>query len=118
MVEKYIIHLSGEERALLESMIKVGKSAAYKIRNAHILLNSDASADKWSAAKCAEVFSCHQNTVYNLRQRFVEEGLDAAFERQIKATRPLIVDGEAEARIIALSCGQTPQGYSQWSLRL
>jgi transposase len=118
MVEKYIIHLSDEERSLLESMIKVGKSAAYKIRNAHILLKSDASADKWSAAQCAKVFSCHRNTVYNLRQRFVEEGLEAALERQKKAPRPLIVDGEAEARIIALSCGPVPQGYSQWSLRL
>lgn len=63
MVEKYIIHLSVEERAEFESIVRVGKSQAYKIRNAHILLKSDASADKWSASKCAETFSCHQNTV-------------------------------------------------------
>lgn len=118
MIEKYIVHLSGEERAVLESTINVGKSASYKIRNAHILLKSDASGENWSASKCAEAFLCHPNTVFNLRQRFTEKGLDAAFERKKRDTRPLIVDGEAEARIIALSCSQTPQGYSQWSLRL
>ena len=118
MLKKYIIHLSAEERSVLESTVKVGKVAAYKIRNAHILLKSDASVDNWSASQCADAFSCHPNTVFNLRQRFCENGLDAAFERKKRATKPLIVDGEVEARIIALSCSQAPEGYSQWSLRL
>jgi hypothetical protein len=81
MIEKYIVRLSDEERGVLESTVKGGKSQAYKIRNAHILLKSDASGENWSASKCAEAFSCHQNTVYNLRQLFTEQGLGAAFER-------------------------------------
>jgi transposase len=116
--EKYIVHLEADERQFLKSLISSGKTAAYKIQRAHILLKSDASASKWTANRCAEAFSCHSNTVLNIKKHFVERGLKSVMQKKQKPSQPKIVDGETEARIIALSCSKPPAGYSQWSLRL
>ncbi|PZV11536.1 MAG: hypothetical protein DCF22_14330 [Leptolyngbya sp.] len=64
--------------------------------------------------------SCHRNTVANLRQRLVEQGLEAALGRKPSKTppRPRICDGEAEAKLIALRCGKPPAGQARWTLRL
>ncbi len=51
-------------------------------------------------------------TVVRVRRRRVEEGLEAALNRQAK-----VLDGEAEARLMAIACGD-PEGYARWSLRL
>jgi transposase len=68
----------------------------------------------------AEAFGCHLNTPKNLRQRFVEEGLAAALERkrQEQPSRERILDGEKQARLIALSCSKPPPGYARWTLHL
>ncbi|WP_008317346.1 helix-turn-helix domain-containing protein [Leptolyngbya sp. PCC 6406] len=51
-----------------------------------------------------EAFSCHVNTVDNLRQRWVEQGLEMALERKTRPSHPgqQVCDGEAEAKLIAL----------------
>jgi transposase len=68
----------------------------------------------------AEVFSMHANTVSNIHRRFVEQGLEAALNRK-KRDRPpreRKLDGESEARLIALSCSDPPGGRNRWTLRL
>jgi len=70
--------------------------------------------------RAAEAFGCHPKTVANVRQRLVEGGLDAAIERKKRDRPPRtpVCDGEAEARIIALRCGEPPAGRARWTLRL
>ncbi|MBT9141415.1 MAG: hypothetical protein DDT30_02007 [Dehalococcoidia bacterium] len=119
-MKKYIVRLTNEERGQLTELTRKGKAAAYKIRHAHILLKADVDGPAWTGAQIAAGFSVHMNTVSIIRQRFVEQGLEAALNRKERARPPRErkLDGEAEARLIALSCGKPPEGYNRWTLRL
>lgn len=118
--KKYVVRLTDEERETLRMITNTGKSAAYRIKHAHILLKADADAGDWPDEQIVEAFECHRNTVENVRKRFVLEGLDAALERKKRLTPPRkkIIDGEQEAKIIALSRTTPPPGRAKWSLRL
>ena len=120
MSKKYIVRLTVQERDELEALIKKGKTAAYRIRHAHILLKVNAEGPNWTDEQTAQAFACHANTVRHLRQRFVEEGLEAALQRKKQAnpSRCRLLDGEKEARLIAISRSQPPAGHSRWTLRL
>lgn len=115
MAKRYIVKLSTEERQQLQKLVSTGKAAAYKIKHANILLNIDVNGQEWTDEKAAEVFHCHRNTVANLRQRFVEQGLEAALKLLSRKTPPRqpVCDGEAEAKLIALRCSEPPLGYSR-----
>jgi transposase len=120
MNKKYVVRLTTEERAELEALVRRGKGQAYKIRHAHVLLKVDADGPAWSDETVAEAFGCHLNTVRNLRQRLVEGGLEAALSRkkQKAPSRKRSLDGEGEARLIALACSPPPDGRSRWTLNL
>jgi len=120
MNKKYIVRLTAKERKYLEDFISKGKRAAYKIKHANILLKADADGPGWSDEAIAEAFSAHSHTVRNVRQRFVEQGLDAALERkkQDAPSRKRILDGEAEACLLAIGCSEPPEGRSRWTLQL
>ena len=119
-MKKYVVRLTDEERSGLEDLATKGKAAAYKIRHANILLKVDAEGPGWTDDETADAFGCHVNTVRNVRQRFVERGFKAALERkkQVEPSRKPILDGEAQARLIALSCGEPPEGRDRWTLKL
>jgi transposase len=120
MNKKYIVRLSDEERSQLAELTRKGKAAAYKIRHAHLLLKADAEGPAWTDAKIAESFSVSVNTVLSVRQRFIEQGLEAALNRkkQDRPSRPPLLDGAGEARLIALRCSEPPAGHARWTLRL
>ena len=120
MNKRYIVRLTDEERKELERMTGSGKQAAYKIKHAQILLKADANGPNWPDEKIAEAFDTHVNTPRNVRQRFVEQGLQAALERkkQDQPSRPRRLDGRAEAHLIALHCGPAPEGAARWTLKL
>ena len=120
MNKKYIVRLTDDERQHLVHMTKSGKTAAYKIKHAHILLPVDANGPHGSDEHVANDFRCHGNTVRNVRQRFVEQGVEAALARQKQRTtsRQRLLDGAQEAHLIALRCGPPPQGQAKWTLQL
>jgi transposase len=117
MKKKYIVKLTSTERKQLREIIAKGKAPAYKIKHANILLKAEAD---WSDEKVAQAFGCNVNTPRNVRQRFVEQGLEAALERkkQDVPSREKILDGKGEAHLIALSCSQPPEGRTRWTLHL
>lgn len=120
MNKKYIVRLTDEERAQLAELTRKGTAAAYKIRHAQILLKADADGPAWTDARIAESFSVSVNTVLGVRQRLVEQGLEAALNRKPQAhpSRAPRLDGEGEARLIALRCSPPPPGHARWTLRL
>jgi hypothetical protein len=97
-----------------------GKAAAYKIKHANILLKADADGPAWTDERIAEAVGCRVRTVENVRCRCVLEGLDAALQRkeQARPRRERKLDGEGEARLIALACSEPPLGRSRWTLQL
>jgi len=118
--KKYVVRLTGGEREELGAMVKKGRAAAYKIRHANILLKADADGAAWTDTRIAEAFGCHRGTVENVRRRCVLEGLEAAIvrKRQKTLSRERKLDGEGEARLIAIACSQPPDGRDRWTLEL
>jgi len=117
---KYIVTLTSEERERLTGLVSKGQDKAYRIKHANLLLAVDENGPNLSSQEAAKAFSCHLNTVTNLCQRFVEQGLEAALERKKRQTPPTPrkLDGRGEAQLIALACRQPPDGCSRWALRL
>ena len=120
MKKKHVIKLSESEREELNMSVSKGENKASKIKHVHILLKADKNGPGWADKQIADAFSCHYQTVYNVRSRFVKKGLSGALGRVPRKTPPCPrkLDGEAEVRLIALSCSEPPQGYSRSSLRL
>jgi transposase len=120
MNKKYIIRLTGDEQNRLKQLIRKGKTAAYKVRHANILLQANIEGPNWSDEQIANAFHCHTNTISNVRQRFVEEGIERALERKKQAnpSREKVLDGKKEAKLIALCCSTPPEGYGDWTLKL
>ena len=112
MKKKYIVELTDSDRAFLKGCVDKGKNTAYQIKHAHILLKADAAGPAWTDTRIAEAFGCHAQTVYNVRRSFVERGLSGALSRATprKPSRAPKLDGAAEARLIALSCGSRRWG--------
>lgn len=120
MQKKYIVRLTDKERDILRSVVKKLKGSSQKVRRAQMLLKADADGPNWSDRQISEAFSCRTKTVENVRQKFVTEGLDASLNRKNRDTPPRakLLDGEQEARLIALRLSKPPKGYAHWSLRL
>ena len=121
-VKKYIVTLGDDERAQLISLIQSGKHPARKLLMARILLKADASdnGEGWSDSQIAAALETSTDTVARIRQRLVEEGLEAALTRKHSpnSARKRIFDGAAEARLIALACSKAPAGRARWTLEL
>jgi len=116
----YIVRLTDDERQALLQWTRKGTAAAYKIKHAHILLHVDANGPNAADEHVAKALHCHGNTVRNVRQRFVAQGLEAAVVRKkhTKLSRQRLLDGAKEAHLIALRCGPPPQGQAKWTLQL
>ena len=120
MQKKFIVDLTSKERKGLRELVKKGKVAGYKIRHAQMLLKADQSkhGPAWPDERIAEAFGAHSATATRLRQRFVEEGLEAALQRKNRRNYTRKLDGDAEAHLIAVACSEPPKGYKRWTLRL
>ena len=121
-VKKYVVTLSDEERNQLNAMIRKGNYPARQQLKARILLKADASdaGEGWSDSQIADALETSVDTVARTRQRLVEGGLDGALQRHHSpnSARRRIFDGEAEAKLIALTRSPPPQGRVRWTLVL
>jgi transposase len=120
MNKKFIVRLSDEECAVCQEIIKKLKGSSQKFRRAQVLLKANADGPGWSDAKIAEAFNCRVQTIENLRKRLVMEGFELALDRKprLEPPTPCKLDGEAEAKLIAMRLGKPPAGYGHWTLRL
>jgi transposase len=120
---KYKVTLSREEREALLSLTKNGKRSSRKVIHALILLNADegnfTEQKKRTGKDIAEFLQTGERTIDRIKKRFVEDGLQSALEdKPAEREYKQKIDGEAEAHIIALSCGEAPEGFARWSLRM
>jgi transposase len=121
VAKKYIVGLTKDERSYLESLIHTGKVAAHKRLHAEILLKADISewGEKWLDSQISEAFGVSTRTIERVRERLVQQGLESALNRaEPSRVKSRTIDGENEAHLIALSCGEPPEGRSRWTLRL
>jgi transposase len=122
MAKVYRVSLTADERSELEALVGKGTGAALRLTRARILLKADQGDDgpAWPDTAVAEALDVAVNTVANTRQRFVEGGLARALNRkaQDRPSRVRVLDGRAEAHLIALACSDPPAGQAHWTLTL
>ena len=120
--KKYLVTLTAQERDHLTALVSAGKRSALVITRARILLKADQAdgGPAWDDAKIAEALGCGHRTVERVRQRFVEQGFEAALARkpQDRPSRERKLDGAAEARLVALACSPPPAGRAGWTMQL
>lgn len=121
MPTKYEARLSDEERARLRTLVGQGQASARLLTHGRILLKADRgdAGPSWTDAAIAGALDVGLSTVARVRQRYVEEGLEAALARKgPDRVYERKLDGAAEARLIALACGAPPEGRARWTLKL
>ena len=116
----YVVTLTVEERSFLQGLVSKGKVAAHTRLHAQVLLKADSGpeGEAWKSGQIVAAFKVSDRTVERVRQRFVEEGLEAALNRRQYPARQLKIDGRAEAHLIAAACGPPPEGRQRWTLHL
>lgn len=122
MNKRYLVKLDKDERKELSQLVKKERIAAKKRTHAQVLLLADAGkhGPAWKDEAIANACQVRVQTVENIRKRLVLDGLEAALNRkkQVQPSRAKILDGEKEAKVIALCCGAAPSGHARWTLRL
>jgi hypothetical protein len=100
--KKYRVRLSPEEQMELKALASKGRTAAYRQTHARILLACDEAQEDGSATdeEIASVLKVGVSTVTRVRRR------------------QRLLDGEAEAHLVALACGKPPQGQAKWTIKL
>jgi len=114
-LKKYVVGLSGEERAELEALTRKGTASARRLKRALVLLAADDGDKDEEVAAKARV---HVTTVEQIRKRCVEEGLEAALSERPRPGKAPLLDGRQEAYLIALACSQPPAGRAEWTMKL
>ena len=119
MPKKSIVRLAAEERGTLVQVVAKFKGTSQKVRRAQVLLKADADGPGWTDARIAEAFDCRTKTAENIRERFVTEGFEVSLTGKPRSVAtPKLLDGEREAKVIAMRLGSPPAGFSNWTLRL
>jgi len=121
-MNKQSVKLTQEQHQQLEQLIGSGTAPARKIMHAHILLKVESSSagPNWSDKQIQQAFGVGASTIWRVRRRFLEHGLADALNRRPQPQRPekRKLPGELEAHLIAITCGEKPEGEGRWSVRL
>ena len=126
--QKQTVKLTSDEREYLEGIVSKGVHSAQMIKRASILLLCDVdrpagkitTKEVIKALSAATTTNVSAATIYAVKKRYSESGVQEALTRKKRETPPNApkITGDIEARIIALSCSKPPEGAARWSLRL
>ena len=113
--DKYAVRLEPGQKEELQHLVRAGKGSARVIIRARILLKTD---EGWSAPQVAEALDVAEGTVFRIKRRLAEEGLEGVLKDRPQAHRYRKLDDRGEAHLIALACSEPPEGHEHWTLRL
>jgi transposase len=118
--DKVLVRLTSSQRRALHRIVHTGRHPAAMRRRAHILLKTDMGGpDAWADDRIAEALDTTRMTVQRVRHQFVAEGMDATLHRKRPTGRQYRkLDGQQEARLIAIACSPAPQGRARWTMKL
>jgi transposase len=119
--DKYVVRLTAADRQELERMARSGRHPARTLVHARILLKADAAKGSpgWDDAAIAEALDCGTRTVARVRKKYAAGGLDVALHRKKPTGRQYRkLDGDQEARLVAIACSAPPAGKARWTLKM
>lgn len=117
------IYLTEEEQIQLKEIVRKGVHNSHVITRARVLLMLDRTGktDHVRYKRTAEYAQISVQAVYNMRDEFLSNhDIESYLTRKKRETPPTApkLDGETEAKILALACSEPPKGYSRWTVRL
>ena len=117
------IYLTEEEQLYLKEIVRKGVHNAHVITRARVLLMLDRTGktDHVRYKRTAEYAQISVQAVYNMRDEFLSNhDIESYLTRKKRETPPTApkLDGETEAKILALACSEPPEGCSRWTVRL
>jgi transposase len=119
--DKYVVCLTVADRRELERMARSGKHPARTLVHARILLKADTAkgGPAWDDAAIADALDCGTRTVARVRKKYADGGLDSALHRKKPTGRQYRkLDGQQEARLVAIACSTPPAGKARWTLKM
>src|SRR4051794_24974334 len=119
--DKFLVRLSADQRTQLEQMIAAGRHASAALIHARVLLKADQAegAPGWTHKQIAEALECSAGTVARVRKRFAQSGFDGAVHRKKPTGRQYRkLDGQQEAKLVAVACSAPPEGKGRWTLQM
>jgi transposase len=121
MAKKYRVTLTDDERTMLTALITAGTAPVRTVTHARILLKADQApgGPAWTDEAIRDALDVGLSTIARVRERFVEESIEAALHRRsAPRLRQRRLDGAEEAHLLALTCSAPPAGNERWTLRL
>jgi transposase len=115
--KQFRVQLSAHERDRLQGIIRSGKQKARKITRCRILLLANGPKGK-TDQEIADALNVSLATIFNIRRRYAQEGLEPAISERPRFGQPPKFKGRAAAKITAIACSTPPAGQAKWSLRL
>ena len=117
------IYLTEEEQIQLKEIVRKGVHNSHVITRARVLLMLDRTGktDHVRYKRTAEYAQISVQAVYNMRDEFLSNhDIESYLTRKKRETPPTApkLDGETEAKILALACSEPPEGCSRWTVRL
>ena len=113
----HLVRLSEKERQQLQETVQSGKNKARKITRCRILLLANKAKGK-TDQEISEALNVCPATVFNVRRRYSQEGVESAISEKARSGQPLRFKGKLTAKITAIACSKPPEGHARWSLRL
>lgn len=121
MNQRYFVELTPDDRTYLENLINSGSLPARVFKKVYILLQSDMSdqGPAWTYQKIMAAYKVSQMLITETRKKYVQKGLpEALYRKKPDRDYQYIIDGEAESHLVAMACGEPPEGRVRWTLRL
>lgn len=117
------IYLTEEEQIQLKETVRKGVHNAHVITRARVLLMLDRTgkSDHVRYKRTAEYAQISVQAVYNMRDEYLaNHNIETYLTRKKRETPPITpkLNGETEAKILALACSEPPKGCSRWTVRL
>lgn len=107
--------LKPKDKNYLKDFIKSGKQSAKEIERGYILLALD---KKKSCSEITDFYFVGRTTIWRIKNKYVEYGLEAAIKDAPRSGQPIKQDEKGEAEIVALACTKAPTGRARWTLKL
>jgi transposase len=120
-MDKYRVTLEIEERAGLERLVSIGKTASRKLTHARILLLADAAqGEGHTDEEIVVALGTSLKTIARVRKRLVMKGAEAAIDHRPQPPRPdkIKIKGDVEQKLVKLACIDPPRGRCHWTLQL
>ena len=114
----YRLHLTPEERLILESWVKKGKHSIKKVQQAQILLNSDENVERKSSTILKDVLGISVKTIERIRRQFCEKRMEIFILKPRKTRSDKKIDGRVEAHLTTLLCQSPPNDKPKWELKM